>query len=78
MDRYCRRPLEISAINDKRNILILRKDIHHLFGARRFTSLPKRFGTGTAESAELVGLYHNRSPQPIRGVSVECLFARFA
>ncbi|KAK0712180.1 hypothetical protein B0T21DRAFT_297413 [Apiosordaria backusii] len=73
------------------NILILRKDIHHLFDARRFTFLPKRFGTRTAESAELVthvlrptgspelvGLYHNRSPQPIRGVSVECLFARFA
>jgi len=62
-----------------------------MFDARRFTFLPKRFGTCTAESAELVihvlrptgspelvGLYHNRSPQPIRGVSVECLFARFA
>ncbi|KAK4233616.1 hypothetical protein C8A03DRAFT_47881 [Achaetomium macrosporum] len=91
MDRYCRRPLEVSAINDDKNILILRKDLHHLFDARRFTFVPKRFGTCTSESAELVthvllpsgspelvGLYHNRSTQPIRGISVECLFARFA
>jgi hypothetical protein len=65
--------------------------LHHLFDARRFTFLPKRFGTCASESTELVthvllpsgspelvGLYHNRSPQPIRGISVECLFARFA
>ncbi|POR32602.1 Uncharacterized protein TPAR_07172 [Tolypocladium paradoxum] len=91
MDRYCRRPLEVSAISDDKNILILRKDLHHLFDARRFTFVPKRFGACTSEfaelvthvllpsgSPELVGLYHNRSPQPIRGISVECLFARFA
>ncbi len=53
--------------------------------------MPKRFGTCAPESAELVthvllpsgspefvGLYHNRSPQLIRGISIECLFARFA
>lgn len=53
--------------------------------------MPRRFGTCASESAELVthvllpsgspefvGLYHNRSPQLIRGISVECLFARFA
>ncbi|KAK0701231.1 hypothetical protein B0H67DRAFT_524230 [Lasiosphaeris hirsuta] len=91
MDRYCRRPLEISAINDDKNMLILRKDLHHLFDARRFTFVPKRFGTDVSQSAklvthvllpsgspELIGLYHNRSPQPIRGISVACLFARFA
>jgi hypothetical protein len=90
--RYCRLPLEVSAINDDKNILILRKDLHHLFDARRFTFVPKRFGTYTSGSApelvthvllpsgspELVGLYHNRSPQPIHGISIECLFARFA
>ncbi|KAH6628869.1 hypothetical protein F5144DRAFT_494826 [Chaetomium tenue] len=91
MDRYCRRPLEVAAINDDKNILALRKDLHHLFEARRFTFMPKRFGACTSEPAELithvllpsgspelVGLYHNRSPQPIRGISGECLFARFA
>lgn len=51
--------------------------------------MPKRFDiSGSAElvtyvllpsgSPELVGLYHNRSPQPIRGISTEFLFARFA
>ncbi|KAK3935961.1 hypothetical protein QBC46DRAFT_346059 [Diplogelasinospora grovesii] len=66
-------------------------DDFHIFDARRFTFVPKRFGACTSESAELVthvllpsgspelvGLYHNRSPQPLRGISVECLFARFA
>ncbi|KAK3367396.1 hypothetical protein B0T24DRAFT_635758 [Lasiosphaeria ovina] len=91
MDRYCRRPLEVSAINDDKNILVLRKDLHHLFDARRFTFVPKRFGACASEHAqvvthvllpsgspEFVGLYHNRSPQLICGISVECLFARFA
>ncbi|AEO62005.1 hypothetical protein MYCTH_2312885 [Thermothelomyces thermophilus ATCC 42464] len=91
LDRYCRRPLEVAAINDDKNMLILRKDLHHLFDARRFTFVPKQFGAYTSESfqlvthvllpsgsPELVGLYHNRLPQPIRGISVECLFARFA
>lgn len=89
--RYCRRPLEVSAINDDKNILVLRKDLHHLFDSRRFTFVPKRFRACASEPAELVthvllpsgspefvGLYHNRSPQLIRGISVECLFARFA
>lgn len=91
MDRYCRRPLEVSPINDDKNIIVLRKDIHHLFDTRRLTLMPKRFGTRTPESAklvshvllpsgspELIGLYHNRQPQPITGISVECLYARFA
>jgi len=65
--------------------------VHHVFDARRFIFVPKQFDTSTSESTELVthvllpsgspelaGLYHNRSPQPIRGVSVEYLFARFA
>ncbi|OAA66551.1 hypothetical protein SPI_01127 [Niveomyces insectorum RCEF 264] len=88
---YCRRPLEVSAINDDKNILVLRKDIHHLFNTRRFTFVPKRFSTSASEAAklvthvllpsgspELIGLYHNRLPQPIYGISVECLLARFA
>ncbi len=91
MDQYCRRPLEISAINDKKNMLVLRKDLHHLFDARRFAFVPKRFGGSGPESAELVthvllpsgspefvDLYHNRLPQLIRGSSIECIFARFA
>ena len=90
VSRYCRRPFEVSAVNDDRNILVLRKDIHHLFDARRFTFVPKRFGPSPrppeivthvllpSGSPELVGLYHNRAPQPICGISVEFLFARFA
>ncbi|KAK0631277.1 hypothetical protein B0T14DRAFT_934 [Immersiella caudata] len=61
-----------------------------MFDTRRFTFVPKRFGTSTVESAELVthvlrpndspellGLYHNRPLQPIHGISVGFLFARF-
>jgi hypothetical protein len=87
--RYCRQPLEVSAINDDKNILILRKDLHHLFDMRRFAFVPKQFGTSEPVelvmhvllplgSPDIVGLYHNRCTQPIRGVSVECLFAHFA
>ncbi|KAK3904798.1 hypothetical protein C8A05DRAFT_13369 [Staphylotrichum tortipilum] len=91
MQRYCWRPLEASAINDENNLIVLRRDIHYLFDSRRFTLIPKRFITdpvGSLQlvshvlipsgSPELVGLYHNRSPQSIRGISLECLFARFA
>ncbi|KAI0153301.1 hypothetical protein GGR57DRAFT_150677 [Xylariaceae sp. FL1272] len=87
MDRYCRRPLEVSAINDEKNILVLRKDLHHLFDTRRFTFVPRKCEATTevvtyvllpSGSPEFVGLYHNRYPQSIRGISIECLFARFA
>ena len=94
--RYCRRPLEVSPINDDKNIVLLRKDVHHLFGTRRFAFVPKSFGPTTTTttpprlaqlvthvllpsgSPELIGLYHNRLTQPLCGISVECLFARFA
>lgn len=91
MDKYCRMPLRVSCIDDDNNMLVLRKDLHHLFDNRRFTLVPKRFSTDSSRPVELVvhvllpagspqlqGLYHNRTPQPIRGLSVECLFARFA
>lgn len=112
MSRYC--PPSSSAINDEKNILLLRKDIHHLFDTKRFVFVPKRPAAPNrttlpttvlpAEahantpptpdldaqtklaayvllpemSPELVGLYHNRLPQPLCGLGVEFLFARFA
>ncbi|KAL8346110.1 hypothetical protein RB598_000149 [Gaeumannomyces tritici] len=112
MLRYC--PPSASAINDEKNILLLRKDIHYLFDAKRFVFVPKRpaapnpitlpttsfpveahahihptpdLDAQTKLAAyvllpevfpELVGLYHNRLPQPLCGIGVEFLFARFA
>lgn len=91
MDSYCHLPLRVSCIDDDNNLLVLRKDLHHLVDDRRFTLVPKRFGTDPSRPVQLVvhvllsagspqvpGLHHNRTPQPIRGLSVECLFARFA
>ncbi|KAK5999150.1 hypothetical protein PT974_01539 [Cladobotryum mycophilum] len=90
MDQYCRFANEPLPINDEKNLVLLRKDLHYLFDQRRFTFLARQSGDNQKpvqlvthvllpqDSAEFIGLYHSRATQPLRGVSVELLFARFA
>lgn len=93
MMRYCSERTVSQPINDNRNLLCLRKDIQFLCDTRRLVFVPKLFGpvedgTTTPQVAlhvllpcgsdELVELYHNRSPQPLRDIAVEFPFARFA
>ena len=41
MERYCRFPTEPHPINDERNTIALRRDLHHLLDTRRFTFMAK-------------------------------------
>ncbi|EJT71150.1 hypothetical protein GGTG_10410 [Gaeumannomyces tritici R3-111a-1] len=81
------------AINDLENLILIRRDLHHLLDTRRlffnakatspFNTTPMACLTvqvpGMRSSADLVALYHNRALQPsMRGLSVEFLFARLA
>lgn len=81
------------AVNDLQNLILLRRDLHHLLDTRRLFFNAKAASpfdttsiaclavqvTGTQSSADLVALYHNRALQPsMRGVAVEFLFARLA
>jgi hypothetical protein len=70
-------------------MVVLRRDLHHLFDNRRITFIAKRLDNSeTANlvthalleqgSTELVNLYQNRLTQPLTGISAELLFARFA
>jgi hypothetical protein len=87
MERYCRHA-ELNPVDDERNLLLLRRDIHYLMDQRRFALIPKTVPAGdlsqlaihvlNSESAELVCLYHNRAPQTIKDIPVELLLARFA
>lgn len=76
-------------MEDPSNIMLLRQDLHHLFDQRRFTLVPKRTRENETPklsihllasglSTELGQLYHNRVLQPLRGIAVPFLFARFA
>jgi hypothetical protein len=92
MSRYCRLPGGRNPVDDDRNLILLRRDLHWLFDQRHFTILPKRspgdlFGSPSLVfhtlqprgDCELHDLFHNRTlQQPTSGLSVEFLFARFA
>ncbi|KAI7909046.1 hypothetical protein M0657_012010 [Pyricularia oryzae] len=88
MERYCRFPTAVSTMDDDRNMLLLRRDVHYLFDGRRIAFVPKQFMSQPIQlighvleplnSMQLVHMYHNRNPQAIRGVSREFAFARFA
>ncbi|KAK0749644.1 hypothetical protein B0T18DRAFT_112286 [Schizothecium vesticola] len=89
MQRYCRLPSHHSAIDDQRNMVSLRKDVHSLLDQRRLALVAKRTPDDGAPqlvlhllipkgSSQLVHLYHNRLPHAITGVALEFLFARFA
>jgi len=91
MARYCGMVEAAVPTDDAKNLLVLRRDLHHLFDQRRFAFAAKRSGDDGGQSAELVmhvfrpimsaqlaTLYHNRTLHALSGISVELLFARFA
>lgn len=73
------------ATDDPRNCILLRSDVHTLFDQRKLAVVPKRntwvvhvvVGDGIP-TEELAVLYHNVELQPLQGVSLQCMFARFA
>lgn len=88
MFNYCAASLAGSP-NDGRNLLLLRSDLHTLFGARRFAIVPKRASPDLPPTLvvhafidnakdQAVQLYHSVALQPLSDVAVEFLFARFA
>ncbi|KAH7132824.1 hypothetical protein EDB81DRAFT_659702 [Dactylonectria macrodidyma] len=89
MDRYVKSVSETQPTEDPTNLITLRRDLHYLFDTRRFTFVPKQDTTSQVSSLalhvfapddnpDLIPLYHNRSPAPLSGISVEHVFARFA
>ncbi|RFU72841.1 hypothetical protein TARUN_9414 [Trichoderma arundinaceum] len=70
------------AINDKQNVILLRRDLHYLFDQRRFAFVVKRSEDQSTQlvthsliplrqrgARELAHLYHNRCLQPLRGIA---------
>lgn len=89
MCRYVKSGSEIQPTEDPTNLITIRRDLHYLFDTRRFTFVPKQDKArqewtlalhvfAPDEISELIPLYHNRSPAPLSGISVEHVFARFA
>ncbi|KAM5471087.1 hypothetical protein MauCBS54593_003425 [Microsporum audouinii] len=83
MSRYANIRPDAEFIDDTSNAILLRSDIHSLFDQKRFVIVPKAdnfvihiLASGT--SLELINCYHNVTLQPLTGVAIECLFARFA
>ncbi|UKZ81278.1 hypothetical protein TrVFT333_009050 [Trichoderma virens FT-333] len=91
MSRYCSNQLDAFEINDGRNMILLRRDLHYLFDQRRLAFVVNQSGDQNAQlvthslippgeigATELAHLYHNRRLQPLSGISLEFLLARFA
>ncbi|KAI1497540.1 hypothetical protein F5X99DRAFT_432968 [Biscogniauxia marginata] len=85
MSQYSSRPeaLAANATDDVRNAVLLRSDLHGLLDQRRFTLVPKAgvwvvHALSGLPSDELAALYHNVALQPLCGLAVEYVFARFA
>ncbi|TLS21104.1 uncharacterized protein PpBr36_10489 [Pyricularia pennisetigena] len=98
MGQYARRPMAHLLIEDERNLIFLRRDLHLLFDQRRYVFVPKLppppqsplpshqqlFRVMAShvllpEYPQFANMYHNRLTQePLRGLSLEFLFARFA
>lgn len=82
--------LDRQLIDDMSNLVTLRRDIRFLFDSRRFTFVPKQNAKTCCLvlhvlsldtdfiNSELVPMYHNLSPGPLMGISIQHLFARFA
>lgn len=79
-------------VDNPRNAILLRSDIHKSFDYKRFAFVPKPKLTASSTEPvtyvthifcsphphELTSLYHNIALQPLTGVAPEYLFARFA
>lgn len=84
MSQYTNQPRpDTDPINDPRNAILLRSDIHTFFDYKRWVMAPK-LGKLVAHiltpryGQELQALYHNVEIQPMYGVAVEFVIARFA
>jgi len=81
--------VEADTVDDIRNLLLLRLDLHSIFNARQFAIVPKlpdvqekpvfvvHALAGNVRS-EIVQLYHNVPLQPLTKIGIEFLFARYA
>jgi hypothetical protein len=70
-------------VDDAQNAILLRSDVHTIFDQKRFAVIPKSSTlvvhiTAPGSSLELINLYHNVSLQPLVGVAIHYILARFA
>lgn len=77
------RRFNLEAINEPKNAILLRSDVHKIFDQKRFAIIPKSslllvHIVAPGPLIELTKLYHNVSLQPIIGVAIQYILARFA
>jgi hypothetical protein len=71
------------SLEDARNAILLKSDVHTLFDQKRLLIVPK-LSTFVVHilapglSSELLDLFHNVPVQQLTGISKECMFGRFA
>ena len=72
-----------TAVDNSKNGLLLRSDIHTIFDQKHFVIVPKGDSlvvhvVAPVPTSELVRLYYNVELQPLSGMSISCFLARFA
>lgn len=70
-------------VDDAQNAILLRSDVHTIFDQKRFAIVPKSSVLlvhilAPGSSLQLTSLYHNVSLQPLVGVAIQYVLARFA
>ena len=70
-------------VDDAQNAMLLRSDVHTIFNQKRFAIVPKSsillvHILAPGSSLQLTSLYHNVSLQPLIGVAIQYVLARFA
>ncbi|KAK3216213.1 hypothetical protein GRF29_8g2618833 [Pseudopithomyces chartarum] len=70
-------------VDDAQNAILLRSDVHTIFDQKRFGVVPKSSALlvhimAPGSSLELTRLYHNVPLQPLVGVAIQYILARFA
>ncbi|KAM3501791.1 hypothetical protein MY10362_005280 [Beauveria mimosiformis] len=85
MFQYSSRPdfTVTNKANNPRNAMLMGAQLHSVYDQREFVIIPK-WGAWLVHvlsgphGEELAAVYHNLEPQPLSGLAVEYLFARFA
>ncbi|KAI3317901.1 hypothetical protein HD806DRAFT_540735 [Xylariaceae sp. AK1471] len=78
-----------ATIDDDKNGILFRRDLHWLFDASHIVFAPKPQDDSqppvflvhvfqSSAAAELLQLYHNLALQPLRSISIPFMFARFS
>ena len=70
-------------VDDAQNAVLLRSDVHTIFDQKRVGVVPKSSALlvhimAPGSSLELIRLYHNVPLQPLVGVAIQYILARFA